>query len=62
MNQSKTQDAPISQVGTDVDEILNIILKAGRTEAEAVFLAHIIVREVDKFFDHLSESHDVISN
>lgn len=49
-------------INVDVAEVLNKILCAGRTEAEAVFMAHIIVREVDKFFDHLAESHDIKAN
>ena len=58
MNDTQT----IPAINQDVDTILNIILKGGRTEAEAVFLAHIIVREVDRYFDELSATHDTTMN
>lgn len=59
-NPSKTE--ALNDLDQAVEEILNIILKAGRTECECVFIAHIITREVDKFFDHLNESHEVNRN
>ena len=59
---NETQEKQLSSIDTDVTDILNIILKAGRSECECTFMAHIITKEVDKFFDHLNESHDVKQN
>lgn len=60
MNETQKKQS-VSELDRNVDEILSIILN-GRSEQEAVFLTHIIVKEVDKFFDHLAEAQDVRAN
>ena len=59
---TETQEKQANDIDTAVVDILNIILKSGRSECECVFLCHIITKEVDKFFDHLNDSHDVKQN
>lgn len=63
MSQTNSSETEVlNDVDKAVEDILNIILKAGRSEMECVFIAHIIQREVDKFFDHVAESHEVRRN
>ena len=51
----------MTDIDKAIEDIINIAVQ-GRTEIEAVFILRCASREVDKYFDHSAEAHDIKPN